>query len=107
MNTDNKRALLRAEINTQTSRFPWKELLRFFAAGNVIVVSDTLDLIEVGVCVADDDKEAVTRWMAEGAIAKVSDAQAEAWLKADAELWTVVVKPWILVQEKKDTAGMH
>lgn len=79
----------------------WKELLRFFASGTVIAVSEQLDMIEVAACIADDDKNAVAQWLAEGSIAKVSDAQASAWLEADMELWTVVVKPWILVQQEK------
>ncbi|WP_156491762.1 DUF2288 family protein, partial [Oleiphilus sp. HI0123] len=31
-------------------------------------------------------------------VAQVSDDQALAWYEADAELWTLVIKPWILVQ---------
>lgn len=107
VNDEKDRAQLRAKINLETSRMPWKELLRFFAAGSVIAVADAADLVEVAACVADDDKEAVAKWMAEGVVAKVSDAQAEEWLKADTALWAVVVKPWILVQERKDRTGMH
>jgi hypothetical protein len=32
-------------------------------------------------------------------IALVSDQQALKWLEADVNVWAVVVKPWILVQE--------
>jgi hypothetical protein len=97
---ENNQALLRAKINGETSRMPWKELLRFFASGAVIVVSDDLDLVEVAARIANDDKDAVAQWMAENRLGKVSDAQAGAWLEADASLWAVVVKPWILVQQK-------
>jgi hypothetical protein len=93
--------LLRAALNGETSRLPWTELLRFFAAGTVLAVSDGLDLVEVAVCIANDDKTAVAQWLAENRIGKVTDAQASAWLEADAALWTVVVKPWILVQQEK------
>ncbi|MEI6545293.1 MAG: DUF2288 family protein [Methylococcales bacterium] len=31
-------------------------------------------------------------------MALVSDQQALAWLEVDADVWAVVVKPWILVQ---------
>ncbi len=93
--------LLRAKINGETARAQWKELLRFFAAGAVIAVSEELDLVDVAVRIANDDKNAVSQWMQEGRIGKVSDAQASAWLEADATLWTVVVKPWILVQKLK------
>lgn len=37
--------LLRAKLNLETSQIPWRELQRYFAAGMVVVVSDTLDQI--------------------------------------------------------------
>lgn len=96
-----QRALLRARLNGETARLQWRELQRFFASGTVIAVSDELDLVEVAVRVASDDSAAVAQWMAENRLGKASDAQASAWLEADAALWTVVVKPWILVQQEK------
>lgn len=92
--------LLRAKINGETSRMAWKELQRFFAAGSVIAVDAALDLIDVAFCIATDDKDAVTTWMHAGQVGRVSDEQAAAWFEADAQLWAVVVKPWILVQDK-------
>lgn len=92
--------LLRAKINGETSRMQWTELLRFFAAGTVIAVSDDLDLVDVAMRIAKDDKQAVAKWMAENRVGRVTDAQASTWLDADAALWTVVVKPWILVQQR-------
>ena len=92
---------LRTEINSQTARMPWKELLRFFASGTVIFVSEELDLVDVGVQISLDNKAAVAQWMEEKRIARVSDEQAQSWLDADASLWTVVVKPWLLVQPQK------
>lgn len=92
--------LLRAKLNLETSQLPWKELLRYFAAGMVIKVSSDLDLIEVALRISTDDKAAVMQWMNEQRLAKVSDEQASAWLESDASVWTVVVKPWILVQVK-------
>jgi hypothetical protein len=91
--------MLRTKLNGETSKAQFTELLRFFAAGNLIFVSDDLDLVDVAVRVALDDKAAVTQWMNAARIARVSDAQADAWIAANAALWTVVVKPWVLVQE--------
>jgi hypothetical protein len=93
--------LLRAKLNLETSQMQWTELLRYFAAGTVIAVSDDLDLIDVAARISTDDAASIAQWMAENRVAKVSDAQATAWLKVDAALWTVVVKPWILVQQNK------
>jgi hypothetical protein len=93
--------LLRAKLNQETSQMQWTELLRYFAAGTVIAVSDDLDLIDVAARISMDDAASIAQWMAENRVAKVSDAQAKAWLESDAVCWTVVVKPWILVQQNK------
>lgn len=93
--------LLRAKLNLETAHIPWVELQRYFAGGMVIYVSEHLDLIDVAARIAADDTAAVEQWMTDGRIGKVSDEQAQAWLETAAQLWTVVVRPWILVQPAK------
>jgi hypothetical protein len=101
MTDNNERNALRTTLNAETARFQWQELQRFFAAGSVIAVADELDLVEVALHIASDDKAVVAQWMEQGRVGRVSDEQARAWLEQDAALWTVVVKPWILVQAEK------
>jgi hypothetical protein len=92
---------LRTELNLQTAQMPWTELERWFAAGSVIGVANELDLIDVGAHIAADDKESVQKWMAAGLLGRVTDEKAAVWLSQDTLLWTVVVKPWILVQQSR------
>jgi hypothetical protein len=99
--TDQAEAELRLKINRETARLPWTELLKHFAAGNVVFVSKELDLIDVAVRISHDDKASIAQWMDDGKIAKVSDHQAASWLEADATLWAVVVSPFVLVQQEK------
>ncbi|CAL63472.1 Conserved hypothetical protein [Herminiimonas arsenicoxydans] len=93
--------LLHAKLNMETSQIAWAELLRYFAGGLVVVVADDMDLVEVAARFTIDDKVLVEQWLNAGKIAKATDAQASQWLEADAMLWTVVARPWVLVQEKK------
>jgi hypothetical protein len=67
----------------------------------VVYVSGELDLVEVALRIAHDDKEHLAPWIAEGKIAKVSDAQALDWQASDARLWASVVSPFVLVQPDK------
>lgn len=90
--------ILRANLNLEASRIAWKELLRFFAGGSVIAVAVELDLLDVAVHIAQDNKAQIERLMLAHQVAKVSDAQAREWLERDIDLWAVVVKPWVLVQ---------
>ncbi len=92
---------LHDKINRETGRVKWTELDRHFASGSVIYVSEELDLIEVALRVAHDDKDSITAWMAAGMVAKVSDLQAQTWTASDATVWASVVSPFVLVQPEK------
>lgn len=96
--SENIAEISRAKLNLETSRIPWKELLRFFAGGTVIAVDTGLDLVEVALQVSLDNKTQVEAWIAQGKVGRVSDEQAREWLETDALMWATVVKPWILVQ---------
>jgi hypothetical protein len=90
--------LQRARINSETAKIGWHELQRFFAQGHAVAVSPGLDLVEVACQVSSDNKPQIEQWMADGSIGPVSDAQAIEWLEARALMWSVVVRPWVLVQ---------
>jgi hypothetical protein len=97
--------ILRAKVNMETSRIEWKELQRFFAGGAAVVVSTQLDLVEVALQMHADNKTQIERWLSAGTIGKVTDEQAAAWLATEAEVWAVVVSPWVLVQNIVTTAA--
>lgn len=99
MNEENCPDLIRDKLNLETSQIAWQELQRFFASGLAVSVSPELDLVEVAHQFAVDNKHQVALWMEAKQVALVSDQQAIDWLAADALVWAVVVKPWILVQE--------
>ena len=92
---------LHDKINRETARVHWSELERHFAHGSVVYVNEELDLVEVALRIAHDDKDSITRWMNEGKVAKVSDIQAQTWQAADTLLWASVVNPFVLVQPEK------
>ena len=88
----------RAKVNLETSRIAWRELQRFFASGAAIYVSIELDLVEVAFQVSQDNAAQVAAWMEAGVVARVADAQAQEWYDADADMWAVVISPYVLVQ---------
>ena len=96
---------LRDKVNRETGRLPWTELLKHFASGNVIWVANSLDLVDVAVRISHDDKANIAQWMNAGLLAKVSYEQAQKWLDTNAEMWAVVVSPFILVQQEKAVSG--
>ena len=92
--------ILRAKLNGETAKVSWAEMQRHHARGVVVRVEGQLDLVEVAVAMASDEGAAVSRWMQAGQVGKVSDEQARDWLARDPVLWSVVVAPWVLVQER-------
>ena len=98
MTTSNQQEIYRAKVNLETAQIAWKELLRFFASGAAIHVSDDLDLVEVAFQMSRDNAAQIQQWMVEGKLGNVTDEQAAAWFETDALVWAVVVSPWVLVQ---------
>jgi|SRR5690554_1008679 len=94
--------ILQAKINLETARLAWRELARYFAAGRVIHIAATLDLTAVARKMATDDAAYIQRLMTEEKLQPVSDKTALAWEETNPQLWTVVIKPWVLVQETND-----
>lgn len=90
---------LRTQLNLETGKLVWKELERHFARGVVIKVSAELDLIEVAMCMINNDATHFAPWYESGKVARADIIDAEKWYKNSAEFWAVVVKPWVLVQE--------
>ncbi|AEG02252.1 DUF2288 domain-containing protein [Methylomonas methanica] len=97
--TDSLRDLEKTKLNQETSLISWLELQRFFAAGLAISVEKELDLVEVAYQFSIDNKQIVNDWLQAKRIAPVSDQLARDWFENKADVWAVVVKPWILVQD--------
>lgn len=93
---------IKTKLLGETARCPFSELQRFFAQGSLLRVELGVDLMDVGVALALDDTEKFQQWMAAGQVASLEDTVAASWMDGDTELWTMVVRPWILVQPTID-----
>lgn len=91
---------LKDNLNRETAPIHWRELQRFFASGNAIAIAPELDLVQVGAEFARDNAAQLSEWMQQEKVGTVSDEQAQAWFEADAEVWALVVRPWVLVQAR-------
>lgn len=89
------------QLHSETARLPWSELERHFARGSVIKVAKGTDLIKVAVMIANDNKTELEALMQEGSVANASLEDAKQWHECSSEFWTVVVAPWVIVQESE------
>jgi hypothetical protein len=100
---DDNKVRLKEKLNLETAKMAWRDLQTFFASGAVIYVSPKQDLLVVAEQLAADNAALFSQWLEEGTVATVSDAQALQWFETDAVLWSVVIKPYILVQETSES----
>lgn len=91
-------ALLRDKLALETAKIGWRELESFYARGVVVLVQPELDLVEVGYQLTQDHKAQFEQWMAAGQVGPVAEEQAHQWHHQQAELWALVIAPWVLVQ---------
>lgn len=99
MHPDDHELALRNTLNLETGQLAWRELQRHFARGAVIVVAHELDLIDVAVAFAQDHQAQTKAWITGGQVAHASDADARRWQQHNSIFWSLVVAPWVLVQE--------
>ncbi|MEH6567035.1 MAG: DUF2288 domain-containing protein [Halopseudomonas sp.] len=92
-----------AAIVGATGNIEWKTLEPHFARGDLLVVAPELDLVEVAAAMMEDDSEQIKIWMDGQHLRVATDAQAGDWAERDPDsLWAVVIRPWVLVQERGD-----
>ena len=90
----------KTSILLETSTVPWHELQKLFASGVVLSLDKELDMIEVAHHIANDDAAEIDALIKANKIQHVSNDQAKRWYADNTILWSVVVKPWVLVQDK-------
>jgi len=100
MSEDIKPLGMLEKLYSETARISWSELQRFFAQGVVINVSPELDLLETALLFAQDQAQDLEVLMGKGVVCAPSNDQAREWFQRDAVLWSVVVAPFVLVQDK-------
>lgn len=92
------------KINSETASVPWQALQRHFAAGSTLYVDKRLDLVDVAYQLSVDNKTQVEEWLSDELIHPVKDEQALTWIEQQSEVWAVVVRPWVLIQDPKSVS---
>lgn len=91
---------LRAELAATLDEAEWTWLSPHAKRDSLIVVTVGLDLVDVGVAIANDNVPSVQRWIGEQLIYKPSDVQKEAWNSNPTQRFNaLIVQPYVLIQE--------
>ena len=90
---------LHAELNGMIGPVQWEWLKPHVQRDAVVIVNPALDLATVGVAIATDNTQAVTRWITEQLIVKPNSAQLATWSSENKRLTSLIVQPYVLVQD--------
>ncbi len=91
---------LRAELTASLDEAEWNWLAPHARRDSVIVVEQELDLVDVGIAIANDDVSCVQHWIDEALIHKPSFAQLTNWNRNQTKRFNaLIVQPYVLVQE--------
>tara|TARA_B110000211_G_C13623896_1_gene354423 strand:- start:58 stop:375 length:318 start_codon:yes stop_codon:yes gene_type:complete len=90
-----------AAILGATGNIEWKTLEPHFARGDLLMVAPDLDLVQAAAAMMEDNSEQIKGWMDARQLQLATDAQAADWAEREPDnLWAVVIRPWVLVQER-------
>lgn len=90
---------LRQKLNLETGKLEWEELQPHFARGAVVVAAAGLDLVEVAMAFARDDRTTIDKLLDSQQLHTATDDEARDWNTTNCRFWAVVVAPWVIVQE--------
>lgn len=78
----------------------WESLQPHAKRDALIIVSPSLDIVEVGTAIAQDQTTSVQKWIQEEQLQKPSANQLSLWNAQPTKAFnTLIVQPYVLVQE--------
>jgi hypothetical protein len=98
--SNNEKKLLEAKLNSETAVAYWKELEVFFARGQLLLVDQSLDLIDIAIAIHLDDKLKIESLLTAGRLSQPSTDWVKLHCQPDTPFWAVVVAPFVVIQHK-------
>jgi hypothetical protein len=97
-----RRSELHKKLSAELSLAPWKELRGHVARDGVLVIDQSLDLVEVGTAFALDDKVAVEQWLTQQLITKPdSNFLNQMEKELEMKFQFLIIQPFVLIQSVK------
>ncbi|MBD2740867.1 DUF2288 domain-containing protein [Coleofasciculus sp. FACHB-1120] len=97
---------LREELAELIDEAEWNWLMPHAEREAVVIVSQELDLLDVGVAIANDDVSSVQHWISEQLIYKPSEEQKQDWNNnRNKRFSALIVSPYVLVKETATIAA--
>ena len=91
---------LRKKLESESGYLTWQELEKHFARGAIRVISKDSDLIEMAIDIAQNNTDKIASALANNIIYEPNNSQALNWQQQNSTFQSVVVAPFVLIQEK-------
>ncbi|MGB3535014.1 MAG: DUF2288 domain-containing protein [Microcoleaceae cyanobacterium] len=94
---------LKSQLTENLDEAIWEWLIPHHEKDKVVLVTQQLDLLDVGVAIASDNVASVQQWMSDMWVYKPSEEQVSAWNNNRSKRFNaLIVQPFVLVQEIAD-----
>lgn len=91
----------REELALSVDEVEWSCLRAHLQRGGLILIAETLDLVEVAIKVAGNETDPIEEWIVTGKISKPSETQIQTWNEDTFKKFTMlIVSPYVLIQER-------
>lgn len=91
---------LRSQLEENLDEAIWEWLIPHQEHDKVVLVTQQLDLLDVGEAIANDNVTLVQQWMSDMWVCKPSDEQVAVWNDNRSKRFNaLIVQPFVLVQE--------
>lgn len=91
---------VRTQLAEEMGPVAWEVLLPHAKRDALVVVNGDLNLLDVGVAIAQDDTISVQNWISTAQLQKPSPEQLSSWNDNPAKQFrTLIVQPFVLIQE--------
>jgi hypothetical protein len=95
---------IQEQLSQDLATVNWSDIMPHCKRDAVIVVHEGLNLVEVGVAIAQDNVAQVQVWIAEQLLQKPTTQQLSAWNEhPEQEFSTLIVQPYVLICETLST----
>jgi hypothetical protein len=88
---------LRTHLKDLIDKAAWEWLEQHATAGRLLIVTSNLELVEVGLALAEDDISIIKQWLDDGWLYRPTEAEINHWqTHQDLEFETLIIQPFVL-----------
>jgi hypothetical protein len=89
---------LKEQLKEQLAQMPWQDLKPHAKRDALIIVDENLDLVEVGLAIANDNTQLINHWISEQLIQKPTANQLSNWNNDQNQKFnTIIIQPFVII----------